>query len=224
MLEQSDGNRFMRKVPCLVCICMVAIVLLILVTGCSRRPRDQYASDLISAVDKIYTNLEQYRTNPTGLGKPIEPVDMKINGKSVSLSGTEAVLTAPSYAEIVGVSAKDLESILQTVNIQVLMYITDNKGYEAWATATSKTLREKADKCLNILAQIKLEYKKNPDAAAYKSFFISNPYKVIQVTPEDELVFAVNFRGDGIMIERILRQDFRAALDAIHNYGKTEKK
>jgi len=196
-------------------ICLVLISLLIMATGCSPRARNQYAQDLVSAVDTIYTNLEQYRKNPSGVGKPAGPVDPGINRKGAKITGPEAVHEARSYAEAVGASLQKLMDSLDTISFQVFMDVTDEKGYEEWATATNKILREKADKCLDLVSQIKLEYKKNPGAVAYKTVSPTQVYPVVWLTPKDELVFSSN-GNKGLMIEHVLRQDFRARLDAIH--------
>jgi hypothetical protein len=185
----------------------VSIPLLILATGCSPRARNQYAQDLVSAIDKIYANLDEYRKNSSGTGKPAGPVDPEINRNGVRTTGSEVAHQARADAEAVGTSLQKLMDSLETISFQVFMDVTDEKGYEKWATATNKVLREKADKCLELVSQIKREYGKNPNSTVPKS--------AVWLTPKDELVFP-SALNKGLMIEHILRQDFRARLDAIH--------
>jgi hypothetical protein len=212
MSAPAGWNPYVRKMVFWTGICLVSIPLLIMATGCSPRPRNQYAQDLVSAVDIIYTNLEQYRTNPSGGGKPTGPGGPEVKGKG---TGPEAGHEARSYAEAVGASLQKLMDSLETVSFQVFWDITDEKGYEEWATRTNKILREKADRCLDLVSQIKLEYKKNPGAVAYKAVSPTQVYPVVWLTLKDELVFSTN-GNKGLMIEHVLRQDFRATLDALH--------
>jgi hypothetical protein len=202
-------------------ICLAVVVLLILATACSTPPRDEFAQEVLGGIDKILSALEQYRANPSG--KSTDPVDGEINGESVRLTGPEALLVSQSYAEIVGGRVMSFSRQLETVKFPAFMDIQSDRGYDKWAAATEKKLREKADKCLAIVEQIKSEYKANPDSDAFQSFFIGRPYRTVRMTPEGELLFAINMQ-EGVFIERVLKVDFREYLDGIHNQGKVEDK
>ncbi len=104
---------------------------------------------------------------------------------------------------------------MDTISFQVFMDITDDKGYDEWATGANTMLREKADKCLELVSQIKRDYKQNPDAVADKAASPALVSPAVWLTPKDELVFSLS-GNKGLMIEHVLRQDLRATLDAIH--------
>jgi hypothetical protein len=196
-------------------VCLVVLTMFLLASACSKRPRDIYAQELFTAIDEVYAALEQYRSNPSGIGRTTDPVDMEVNGKSVKVSGTTAMFVSPSYAEIVGRKTKAFSDKLGTLQFAAFMDIQSDKGYDKWASATDRRLRETADKCLVILARIKSEFKANPESDAFKSSFITRPYRTIDITPEDELVFSVDLQN-GVIVERILKVDFRKTLDGIH--------
>jgi hypothetical protein len=104
---------------------------------------------------------------------------------------------------------------MDTISFQVFMDITDDKGYDEWATRANTMLREKADKCLELVSQIKHDYKKNPDTVADKAASPALVSPAVWLTPKEELVFSLS-GNKGLMIEHVLKQDFRARLDAIH--------
>jgi hypothetical protein len=199
---------------------LMILLLLPFGSGCSKSPREEYAQELITGIDEVYAALEQYRSNPSGTGKSTDPVNMTVNGKSVRVDGANAMLVSQSYVEIAASKAKAFSDKFQTVSFQKFMDIRSDDGYEEWAEETDRKLRETADKCLAIIARIKSEYKVNPDADAFNSTFIGRPYRVISKTPDDELVFATDMQK-GIIIERILKMDFRKIFDGIHR-GEVE--
>jgi hypothetical protein len=213
MMKSLEFNSPLCKSQKVICLAMV--VLFLLVTACSKRPRDEYAQELFAGIDEVYAALEQYRSNPSGTGKPTDPVDMEVNGKSVTVTGTTAMFVSQSYAEIVGKKTQAFSDKLQTLNFQAFMDIQSDRGYDKWATATDKRLRETADKCIAIVARIKSEYKANPDSDVFKSSFLTRPYQTVGITPEDEIIFSVDMQN-GVVIERVLKVDFRKTLDGVH--------
>jgi hypothetical protein len=219
MSNRNCGSRPRQPSPYRSCILLAILLSLILAASCSKRPRDEYAEELVAGVKKIHLALEDYRMNPSGVGKSPDPVDMNVNGKKVRLTGPEALLVSQSYAEVVGGRVKGFWDQLQTLKFPMFMDIQGDKGYEKWAAATTMRLREEADKCLTMVDQIKSEYKANPNSSAYQSSFIGRPYRAVRLTPQDELIFALNMQ-EGIVVERILKTDFRRVLDGIHNQGK----
>ncbi len=193
-----------KKLVCLTGCCLIMAGLQFTITGCSHGSRDEYARELTAAVDKIYANLEQYRKDPF---KP--------------LTNEKELLAGRSSAEIVALSVKEFLSMLNLVKYPAFKDIQDEDGYEAWATATDKTLRQRADKCLAIIEEIKLEYKKNPDGAQYKALILGTQYRVVWVTPEGRLWFATApVSREGVFPEALLRANFRSHLDGIHNQDK----
>lgn len=195
MPAPAKWNPCAWKITFWAAVFLVSVPLLIMTTGCSPRPRNQYAQDLVSTVDGICTNLEQYSKSAFG--------------------GSEAPQDPRSHATAVGAGLQKLIDSMETISFQIFMDITDEKGYEEWATRANTVLRQKADKCLELVSQIKREYKKNPDAVAYRAASPAHASPVVWLTPKDELVFSVS-GNKGLMIEHVLRQDFRARLDAIH--------
>jgi len=180
----AEWNPRVRQITFWAAAFLASIPLLMMTTGCSPRPRNQYAQDLVSTVDTICTNLEQFRKSSSG--------------------GSEAPPDPRAYATAVGAGLQKLIDSMETISFQVYMDITDDNGYDEWATRASAMLREKAGKCLETVSQIKREYKKNPDAAAYKAASPAPVSPAVWLTPKDELVFTLA-GNKGLMIEQVLR-------------------
>ena len=198
-------------------IFLAVVVLLTLAPACSKAPRDEFVQEMLAGIDNILSALEQYRANPSG--RSADPVDMTVNDVPVRIAGPEALFVSPSHAELVGARVRSFSKGLEAVKFSAYMDIQSDSGYDEWAAAADRMLRAKADKCLGIVEQIKSEYRANPDSDAFRSFFIGRPYQTVQMTPEGELMFAFNMQEE-VFIERVLKMDFRAYLDGIHNQGK----
>ena len=198
MSRLKIGNSPVIKIVCTISFYFIMIGLLLTVMGCSQQPRDKYAQDLIAKLDKLYTNLQQYRGNPFGI--------------------TETKSGWPqSYAEAVGSSTEDFASLLENVNYATYKDIQEKEGYEVWANATYATLCEKADKCLSIIEVIKRIYRETPDKD--KSAFQVRG-QVIWLSPKGTLVFMTQ-SGNGISPEwtlNMLKKSFRSGIDAIHRH------
>jgi hypothetical protein len=223
MNNRSHGSCSGQPSPHHSRIVLAVAMVLVIAASCSASPRDEYTEELVSGIRKIYSALEDYRTNPSGVGKSEGPVQMEVNGKKVTATGNDALLVSQSYAEVVGGRTKSFWDQLQTLKFPMFMDVQSDKGYEKWVVAAAKRLRAEADKCLTMVDQIKSEYKANPESSVYQSSFIGRPYRTVRLTPQDELIFALNMQK-GIIVERILKTDFRRVLDGIHNQGKSAEK
>ena len=134
--------------------------------------------------------------------------------------GSAEVTTERSLAKDVGTSARAFATACNSVEFAVFYDITDNKGYEEWATRTNRILREKADKCLVSVEEIKREYREAPKSVKYTftktlgGIIPVTSYQVVWLTSEDELTFIVDPASmEGIRIEPLLKSDFRLLLD-----------
>jgi hypothetical protein len=202
-MEKLPGKRRLR----LTDYCLIMAGILFTMTGCSHGPRNEYARDLIAVIDKIYTNLEQFKKNPFA---PIA------NEKDSSKE--------QSSAERVGLSINEFYALLKQMKYNAFRDIQDEDGYDAWAKATDKALRERAEKCLAILQEIKREYLKNPDGEQYKAVIRGTRYRVVWITPDDRLWFATSPAAkQGVFPESLMRANFRLHLDNIHNQDKKKE-
>jgi len=86
-------------------------------TGCSRRPRNEYADDIIAKLDKLYAELRQYKANPRKT--------IKVDGEASYMNGQGEMVVSKvpgsrSFAVVVGSSTSELSSSLELINLAAL--------------------------------------------------------------------------------------------------------
>jgi hypothetical protein len=191
-----------------VCLCVLLAALSPTLSGCSS-PRDEYPDTLLRNLARVHASLIKYKSNPSGV--------TEVNGQGI---------TGPrSLAIDVAIKTKDFFDSVTLTKYTTALDIQNMQGYEAWAAETSARLRENADACLQLVREIKAEYKKNIENPEYRAkLFQDNipnrQLPLLWLSKDGELVFALD-AGQGVPVEQILRVDFKASLDSIRNQGKT---